>query len=118
MLKSSYLEKLQPYILYPTNLRKTEFLYGFFFNLDFKEHRFPEHLKKQPPEVIKRAVFKNFAVFTGKHLCWSLFLIKLQTFRLIAPAKSWSVRGVFHQPAFMGSCLTINHTCLYCLPST
>ena len=23
-------------------------------------------------------VFKNFAVFAGKHLCWSLFLIKLQ----------------------------------------
>ena len=22
--------------------------------------------------------FKNFAIFTGKHLCWSLFLIKLQ----------------------------------------
>ena len=23
-------------------------------------------------------VFKIFAIFTGKHLCWSLFLIKLQ----------------------------------------
>ena len=23
-------------------------------------------------------VLKNFAIFTGKHLCWSLFLIKLQ----------------------------------------
>ena len=23
---------------------------------------------------------KNFAIFTGKHLCWSLFLIKLQAF--------------------------------------
>ena len=26
-------------------------------------------------------VLKNFAVFTEKHLCWSLFLIKLQAFR-------------------------------------
>ena len=26
---------------------------------------------------IKKVVFKNFAVFTGKHLCWSLFLKKL-----------------------------------------
>ena len=26
----------------------------------------------------KIGVFKNFANFTGKHLCWSLFLIKLQ----------------------------------------
>ena len=27
-------------------------------------------------------VLKNFSVFTGKHQCWSLFLIKLQTWRL------------------------------------
>ena len=26
----------------------------------------------------KKAVFKNFAIFTGKRLYWSLFLIKLQ----------------------------------------
>ena len=32
-----------------------------------------------PPEVLhKKADFKNFAIFTGKHLCWSHFLIKLQ----------------------------------------
>ena len=34
--------------------------------------------QKQPfsdaPEV---GVLKNFAIFTEKHLCWSLFLIKL-----------------------------------------
>ena len=29
-------------------------------------------------------VLKNFPIFTGKHPCWSLFLIKLQAFR---PAK-------------------------------
>ena len=29
----------------------------------------------------KIGVLKNFAIFTGKHLCWSLFLIKVQTFR-------------------------------------
>ena len=33
---------------------------------------------------IKIGALKNFANFTGKHLCWSLFLIKLQAFR---PAK-------------------------------
>ena len=37
--------------LYPANLIKTEFLHSFFFYLDFKEHRFPEQLKKQPPEA-------------------------------------------------------------------
>ena len=29
----------------------------------------------------KISVLKNFAIFTGKHLRWSLFLIKLQAFR-------------------------------------
>ena len=29
----------------------------------------------------KVAVLKNFAIFTGKHLCWSLFLIKYPAFR-------------------------------------
>ena len=30
---------------------------------------------------IKKTVLKNFAIFTGRHLCWSLFLIKLMDFR-------------------------------------
>ena len=30
----------------------------------------------------------------------------------IASAKSQSARGASHQPAYMGSCLTISHTCL------
>ena len=29
----------------------------------------------------RKANLKNFAIFTGKHLCWILFLIKLQAFR-------------------------------------
>ena len=33
---------------------------------------------------------------------------------LIATAKSWNARGTYHQPNFMGSCLTISHTCLPC----
>ena len=37
-------------------------------------------LQQQPPEVFckKKVISKNFAIFTEKHLCWSLFLIKLQ----------------------------------------
>ena len=31
---------------------------------------------------IKKDVLKSFTIFTGKHLCWSLFLITLQAFRL------------------------------------
>ena len=30
---------------------------------------------------VKKGVFKNLRKFTGKHLCWSLFLIKLRVFR-------------------------------------
>ena len=29
----------------------------------------------------KTGVLKNFAIFTGKHLCWNHFLIKLQDWR-------------------------------------
>ena len=39
-------------------------------------------MQKQPPEVLyEKAVLKSFATFTGKYLCWRLFLIKLQFFR-------------------------------------
>ena len=34
--------------------------------------------QKQPPEVFyKKGVPKNFAIFTGKHMCWSLFFNKV-----------------------------------------
>ena len=37
------------------------------------------YLQKQPPELFyKKAVLGNFAIFTGKQQCWSLFLMKLQ----------------------------------------
>ena len=36
-------------------------------------------IKKQLfADVRKEGVFKNFAIFKGKHLYWSLFFIKLQ----------------------------------------
>ena len=40
-----------------------------------KKHR----NQKQPPEVFckKKGVLRNFAKFTGKHLCQSLFFIKV-----------------------------------------
>ena len=38
------------------------------------------YLKKQQPEVIcKKGALKNFTNVTGNRLCWSLFIIKLQT---------------------------------------
>ena len=41
---------------------------------------------------VKKGVLKNLANFTGKYLCWSLFLIKLQTWSFI---KKDSTTGVF-----------------------
>ena len=39
-----------------------------------------QYVQKQPSEVFfKKVVLKKFVNFTGKNLCWSLFLIKLQT---------------------------------------
>ena len=32
--------------------------------------------RKQPPVFNNKSCFKNFAIFTGKCICWSLFLIK------------------------------------------
>ena len=38
--------------------------------------------QKQPPNVFcKKVPLNNFAIFTGKHLCSNLFLIKLQAFK-------------------------------------
>ena len=39
--------------------------------------------QNEPPKVFyKKAVLKNFEIFTWKHLCWSLFLIKFIKKRL------------------------------------
>ena len=35
-----------------------------------------------PNMFSEKGVLKNFALFTGKHLCWSLFSIKLQSLNI------------------------------------
>ena len=50
--------------------------------------------KQLPLTFFKKVVHKNFAIFTGKHLCWSLFFIKLQAFRLVTSLKRDSSKGV------------------------
>ena len=53
-------------------------------------------IEKLPLEVFhKKAVLKNFAIFTGKYLRWSLFLIKLQAARAATLLKRYSTTGVF-----------------------
>ena len=52
--------------------------------------------EKQPPEMLyKKAVINNFAIFAGKHMWWSLFLIKLQIWRPEFLLKQASNTGVF-----------------------
>ena len=43
----------------------------------------------------KITVLKNFKIFTGKHLCWSLFLIKFQSWWPATLLKRNSNTGVF-----------------------
>ena len=52
--------------------------------------------QKQLPEIFcKNGALKNFAIFTGKHQCWSLFLIKLQAFMPATLLKRDSITIVF-----------------------
>ena len=52
--------------------------------------------KKQLPEVFyKKTVLKNFSIFTGKYLCWNLFLIKLGVFRSTTLLKRDFNAGIF-----------------------
>ena len=44
----------------------------------------------------KTAILKNFVKFTGKKLCWSLLLIKLQAFRAATLLKRDSNTDVLH----------------------
>ena len=49
----------------------------------------------RPQMFFKIGVLKNVAIFTGKNLCWSFFLIKLQTFRTATLSKRNFNTGVF-----------------------
>ena len=45
-------------------------------------------------DILQNSIFKNFSVITGKHLCWCLFLTKLQTWRSVTLLKRDSNTGV------------------------
>ena len=51
--------------------------------------------KKHPLLEIQIGILKNFTTFTGKHMCWSLFLIKLQGYSPETLLKRNSNTGVF-----------------------
>ena len=45
------------------------------------------HGNSRSQMFFKIGVLMNFLIFTGKHLRWSLFLIKLQAFKRETPAQ-------------------------------
>ena len=54
--------------------------------------------QKQPPELFyKKVVLEHFIIFTGKHLCQSLFLINLQPWKPATLLKRDYSTGVFLQ---------------------
>ena len=68
-------------------------------------HFIKKRLQKHPlEEFYKKAVLKYFTIYTGKHLCWSLFSIKLQVFRLskLSPKKIslWNFFNIFSKKNF------------------
>ena len=81
----------ETWFITPTNLLKENLTYSSIFkayfmkifaaakaSLVFIKNR---RRSSRSQMFFKIGVLKNFAIFTGKHLRWSLFLIKLQAFR-------------------------------------
>ena len=60
-----------------------------------KNHRWVLYCRSSRSQMFfKIGVLKNFAIFRRKHLCWSLFLIKMQTWRLATLLRRDSNTGV------------------------
>ena len=68
----------------------------------------------------KVGVLKSYAIFTGKHLRWSLFLIKFQSFRSATLLKRDSNKGVFLWTfkKFLRTAFFIEHVRRLLLPVT
>ena len=68
--------------------------------------------QKRPfADVLKIGILKKFAIITEKHLCWSLFLIKLQTWRPAALLNRDSSTGIsmWILQKFLRTALFIKH---------
>ena len=56
-------------------------------------HKILERYKEKM--FYQKAVLRNFTIFTGKYLCWSLFLRKMQAFSPATLLKRNPNAGVF-----------------------
>ena len=46
--------------------------------------------------LLKKGMLKNFTIFIGRQLCWSLFVIKLLVFRPVVLLKRYPSTEVFY----------------------
>ena len=65
-----------------------------------------KRLKSRSQTFFKTGALKNFAIFTGKHLCWNLFLIKLQDWKYNT-VFSYEYCKIFENSFFMDHLLII-----------
>ena len=64
-----------------------------------------QYVQKQPPEVFfKKGVLKNFANFTGKHLCWSLFFNKVARPQAPTQMCSCEISKILRTPILKNIC--------------
>ena len=59
----------------------------------FSNSSWPFSPPQPQKEFGKKDVFPNFTKFTGKHLCWSIFLIKLQALFLFSKRNNQNTKG-------------------------
>ena len=64
----------------------------------YKQIPYTKYFKRQKQpfaDDLKIDTLKDFAIFTGKHLCWSLFLIMFEALRSATLSERDSITGVF-----------------------
>ena len=91
----------------PTSLLRKNLTYSSIFKVYFKKSFATakaslvfiksRYRSSRSQMFFKIGVLKNFAMFTGKHLCWSLFLIKLQAFRCFSVNIAKLLKAVFYK---------------------
>ena len=103
--KRQKLQKIYKWVIFKTVAAKTKkwFLRNFWENLYWEMiffivifSKFYKKFRSSHQRCsIKKFVLKKFAIFTGKHRCWSLFSIQLQDWRPTTLLKRGSNPGVF-----------------------
>ena len=95
------------------------------FNLHFEIKALVQLIRSSRSQMLfKTGVLENFINFTGKHLCWSLFLINFQTFRPATLLKRdsntsvflwnlWNFKNAFFSQNSYGGCFLLSPRSLF-----